>query len=91
MTSLKTVVKPDFFIEHGRIIRKLETLERSFLADDDNLTEVNTAGLTSKQIDEAVSPEPGEPPPENGRLASDPTNKLLLIRQNNVWRRTSVT
>lgn len=91
MISPKTIVKPDFFIEYGQIVRKLETLERSFLSDNDNLTEVNTAGLTSKQIDEAVSPEPGEPPPEDGRLISDPTNKLLLIRQLGVWRKVSVT
>lgn len=85
MTSLKTAIKPDFFIEYGEIKRKLETLERSFRLSS-FLPEINTTGLTNpKQIDEAVTE--GREPPPDGKLISDPTNKLLLVRQNGVWRK----
>lgn len=88
MNSPKTSIKPDFFIEYGIMKRKLETLERSFRLSS-FLPEVNTTGKSNAEIDELVTE--GREPPPNGKLISDPTNKLLLIRQIGVWRKVSVT
>jgi hypothetical protein len=88
MSSPKTSIKPDFFIEYGVVKRKLETLERSFRLSS-FLPEINTTGKTNSEIDEAVTE--GREPPPNGKLISDPTNKFLLIRMAGIWRKTSVT
>lgn len=51
--------------------------------------EVNTTGLKSPEIDIQVVGAYGELSNEelNGITISDPVNNLLLIRQNNLWRK----
>jgi hypothetical protein len=83
----KPLVKPSFPSEYTSEKRKLETLERSFILGG-NLFEVNTSGLSNKEIDEIVVGGRGNP--ENGRMISDSVNKLLLVRQEGVWRRVGV-
>lgn len=54
--------------------------------------QVNTTGKTNKEIDNEVSPAAGEIPSEEleGIMISDPTNKLILVRQGNIWRKVEV-
>ena len=89
----KTLIKHNFPSEYKQISQKLSVTERSYLFDNVYLTEVNTSGLSNKEIDEAVKNAggvTGEGLPENGKLISDPTNKLLLIRQGGIWRKVKV-
>jgi hypothetical protein len=46
--------------------------------------EVNTAGLTSAQIDATFAVAP-----VNGAVISDPTNALMLVRQGGKWCKTA--
>lgn len=84
----KPLVKSNFPVEYKSLSNRVASLERMIRVLS-STTEINTTGLTSEQIDSAVIAEGYAAP--NGKLISDPTNKLLLIRQENVWRRVSVT
>jgi hypothetical protein len=85
----KPLLKPNFPAEYGALRRKIETLERASLQSS-ILLEVNTTGLSNEEIDKIVIGGGGGEPP-NAKLISDPTNKLLLVRQAGVWRKVSVT
>lgn len=84
----KPLVKHSFAAQYGALVRKIETLERSSLLSS-ILLEVNTTGLSNEEIDKIVIGGGGGSPP-NGKLISDPTNKLLLVRQAAVWRKAKV-
>lgn len=84
----KPLAKQSFPAQYGALVRKVETLERSSLQAT-VLLEVNTTGLTNEEIDKIVIGGGGGEPP-NGKLISDPTNKLLLVRQAGIWRKTKV-
>jgi hypothetical protein len=58
---------------------------RQILNTESPLREFNTAGKTSAQIDALFSSVP-----PNGTFISDPTNKLLLIRQAGKWNKTAI-
>lgn len=85
----KSLHKENFPAQYGALQRKLATHERSDMQSR-YLSEVNTAGKTNKEIDSIVLGG-GVGEPGNGILISDPTNKLLLVRQAGVWRKVSVT
>lgn len=83
MIHQRTSQKFNFPSEYKNLLSRVGTLEKS-LRDSGYLIEVNTSGLTNSQIDEKVF---GEEilEPLNGKLISDPTNKIILIRQNGIW------
>jgi hypothetical protein len=55
-------------------------------AGSTKLVEINSTGLTSSQVDKLFVR-----PPANGTSVSDPTNNLLLVRQNGVWRKVATS
>ena len=81
----KSLHKENFPAQYGALTRKLATHERSDLLSR-YLLEVNTKGLSNTEIDKIVLGGGGGEP-GNGILISDPTNKLLLLRQAGVWRK----
>lgn len=88
MIHQKSVQKYNFPSEYKNLLSRVGMLEKS-LRDAGYLVEVDTSGLSNLKIDEKVF---GEEilEPLNGKLISDPTNKLLLLRQENVWRKTKL-
>jgi len=89
----KSLQKPNQPTEFVNLRAKLESLERSWIIGN-ILFEVDTTGLSNAEIDLAITSKGAVGPPgtvPNGKMISDPTNKLLLVRQENTWRKVSVT
>jgi hypothetical protein len=84
----KPLHKENFPAQYGALVRKVETLERASLLSS-VLLEINTTGLSNSEIDKIVLGGGGGEVP-NGKLISDPTNKLLLVRQSGTWKKAKL-
>lgn len=78
---------PNFFGSITAIERRLGSLERT--VNVPKVPTVNTAGLSSEQIDALVFG--GQQQPYDGAQAVDPTNKFSLVRAAGKWCRSNIT
>ena len=89
----KIVTRSNLFADLRQTHTSIQRLQRA--AQTTSLKDVNTAGLSSAQIDAAVfsngSTSSTNAQPANGIVISDSTNKLLLVRQGGAWFKTSLT
>jgi len=84
----KSLVKYNYFGEFKGLQKKVLTLGKTARVISKHLEVKSTSGKTSKEIDNEVAPAASEIPLSelNGISISDPTNNLMLIRQNGEWR-----
>ena len=87
----KPVSKFSFTGEHKSLGSKIGVVSRN-VRNLSKHKEVNTTGLSDVKIDEAIEGLCGSLPTEelNGIVISDPTNEMLLVRQNGVWKKLKV-
>lgn len=84
----KTLSKYTFEGEYKKLKRRLDVISRNHRVLSKQKEVKSTVGKTSLQIDNEISPQLENPSEElNGIIVSDPINNLLLVRQNNVWRK----
>jgi hypothetical protein len=80
-------LSPDFYRQFNVLDDRISRVER--ITSMTIFKDVNTAGLTSAQIDAAVFPAPTLSQPPDGIIITDTTNHLLLVREGGKWYKTA--
>lgn len=84
----RTQATPNFFVKVGSLDNRVAALERA--SSITTFPDIDTAGLTSAQIDAAIFSGTAQIP-ASGVFATDSTNHFLLVRIGGHWAKTTLT